>query len=149
MSAFRHIDDFGFPNGRLSHGASSNGISPSVVGIASRTADDVYAGIREASQLMREMGVRRSVRRQVLQSFDVRTIRVRAAGEAEFGLRYFDNVNAFPRGRYLFETFPASRDSLGLQIDWNQKSGFRQWRIRPGATVFEGSVAPQGVWRGG
>lgn len=98
---------------------------------------------------MRDMGIPRNIRTQVLQSFDVRTIRVRAAGEAEYGLRYFDNVDAFPRGRYLFETFPASRDSLGLQIDWNQMRGFQQWRIRPGATIFEGSTAPQGVWRGG
>lgn len=74
---------------------------------------------------------------------------MRAAGEAEFGLRYFDNIDAFPRGRYLFETFPASRDSLSLQIDFNQMSGFRQWQIRPGATVFEGSAAPKGYWQGG
>lgn len=95
------------------------------------------------------MGVPRRFRKQILESFDVRTLRVRTAGDAEFGIRYFDNVDAFPRGRYLFETFPASRDSLALQIEWNQMTGFKQWQIRPGATVLEGATSPQGVWRGG
>jgi hypothetical protein len=76
-------------------------------------------------------------------------MRVRAARDAEFGIRYFDNVDAFPRGHSLFETFPASRESLALEIDWNKMTGFKQWQIRPGATVFEGVVARQGVWRGG
>lgn len=113
------------------------------------SADEVYAGVREASQLMRDLKVPRDVRKTVLQSFDVRTLRVRAAADAEFGIRYFDNVDAFPRGRYLFESFPASRDSLALQIKWNQMTGFKQWQIRPGATVFEGAASRQGVWQGG
>lgn len=98
---------------------------------------------------MREMNIPRSVRKQVLGSFDVRTLRVRAAGDAEFGIRFYDNIEAFPRGRSLFETFPASRDSLALQECWNRMTGFKQWQIRPGATVFEGATSPQGVWRGG
>jgi RHS repeat-associated protein len=61
-----------------------------------RTADEVYTGVREVSQVMKYIGLPRSVRTQVIQSFDVRTIQVRAAGETEFGIRYFDNVDAFP-----------------------------------------------------
>jgi hypothetical protein len=98
---------------------------------------------------MREMNIPRAVRKTVLESFDVRTIQVRAAGEAEFGIRYFDNIRAFPRGGTLFETFPTSRASLAIKFEWNRMTGFKQWQIRPGAVVLEGRVAPQGSMPGG
>jgi hypothetical protein len=97
---------------------------------------------------MREMNIPRNVRKTVLESFDVRTLRVRTAGNAEFGLRFFGGP-ADARGHFLFETFPASRSSLGLPLKWNEMHGFTQWRIRPGAVVFEGRVASQGYYTGG
>jgi len=91
------------------------------------------------------MGVSRAARKVILESFDVRTIQVRIAGSSEYGLRYFDNVKAFPKGRYLFETFPASRSGLALDPYWNQMSGVAQWQIRPGATMLEGVASSQGA----
>jgi len=92
-----------------------------------------YAGVQEASAHLRDQGVPRDVRRKVLESFDVRTIGVRQAGASEYGIRYFDNVDALAKGRYLFETFPASRASLALDPQWNKMTNFTQWQIRPGA----------------
>lgn len=111
---------------------------------APNSAPHPYAGVREASAYLKSQGVPRNVRKEVLESFDVRTINVRGAGNSEFGLRYFDNVNAYAKGRYLFETFPASRSSLALDPKWNQMTNFTQFQIRPGAKLFEGVAAPQG-----
>jgi len=104
-----------------------------------------YAGVQEASAYLKAQGVPRDARVQILQSFDVRTIQVRQAGGSEFGLRYFDGVNAQAKGRYLFETFPASRASLALDPKWNGMTNFTQWQVRPGATLLEGGASPQGV----
>jgi hypothetical protein len=41
------------------------------------TAEETYAGVREASQYLKDTGVPRAIRKQVLESFDVRTIQVR------------------------------------------------------------------------
>ena len=74
---------------------------------------------------------------------------VRAAGDTEFGIRYYDNVNSWPKGRYLFETFPATRDGLALTPTWNQMTNFKQYQFRPGAPILEGPAAPQGYYPGG
>ena len=105
-----------------------------------------YEGVRKASSYLQEAGVPRNIRKQVLESFDRRAMQVRTAGDSEFGIRYFDNVNAWPEGRYLFETFPASRQSLALQTEWNQMQFFKQWQIRPGTVILEGPAAAQGAY---
>lgn len=110
---------------------------------------EAYAGVRQASQYLREAGVPRHIRKQVLESFDRQAMRVRVAGEAEFGIRYFDNVNAWPKGRYLFEQFPATRNSLALPPNWNQMTHFKQFQIRQGTTILEGPAARQGFYPGG
>ena len=110
---------------------------------------EAYAGVRQASQYLRETGVPRHIRKQVLESFDRQAIRVRVAGEAEYGIRYFDNINAWPKGRYLFEQFPATRNSLALPPNWNQMTHFKQFQIRPGTIILEGPAARQGFYPGG
>ena len=104
-----------------------------------------YAGVREASAYLKSQGASRAQRVEWLQSFKAETIGVRAAGNSEYGLRYFDNIKAFPQGRFLFESFPASRQSTALLPKWNQMSGLAQWQIRPGATIIEGQAASQGL----
>ncbi|MEN4013096.1 MAG: hypothetical protein ROW48_13755 [Bellilinea sp.] len=103
-----------------------------------------YDGVRSASAYLQKMGVPRSLRKQIIESFDIPTIKVKKANFAEYGIRYYDNINAFEKGRYLFETFPASRQSLAIKWEWNQMTRFRQWQIRPGTTIIEGRVAAQG-----
>jgi hypothetical protein len=112
---------------------------------AAEELPDAYAGIRQASQYLQEMGVPRAKRVEWLQGFEAWTVRLRNAGANEFGLRYFDNVNAYPKGRWLFETLPQSRESLALKTEWNQMVGFKQWQVRPGTIIIEGNAASQGL----
>ena len=107
-------------------------------------------GVRRASRYLRSRDVLRAQRLQILQSFELETIVVRQAGADEFGLRFYDGVNASPRGRYLFETFPASRGSLAVKSEWNKMTDFAQWRIKPGTVLIEGRTTGQGAGlRGG
>ena len=103
-----------------------------------------YAGVKEASQYLQDAGVPRYIRKQVLQSFDVKTLYLRQASNNEFGIRYFDNVNAWEKGRYLFETFPASRQNLALKPEWNQMTFMKQFQIRPNTTILEGRASSMG-----
>jgi RHS repeat-associated protein len=109
----------------------------------------LYKGVQQASAYMREMGIPRERRVEMINTFVIQTIRVRRAGDNEFAIRYFDNEVAFPKGRFLFETFPASRDSLAILPMWNAMKSFRQWQIRPGTIVIEGRAGPQGSYKGG
>jgi hypothetical protein len=106
---------------------------------------DQYDGVKAASSYLKEQGVPRAFRKQVLESFEIETINVRPATETEFGLRYFDGVNAQAKGRYLFETFPATRESLAVKTEWNQMTHLAQFKVSPGATLIEGRASSQGV----
>jgi RHS repeat-associated protein len=108
---------------------------------------DPYAGVREASQYLRGAGVPRSVRKNILESFERGTIRVEQAGAESFGLRYFGD-RSDPLGRYVFPTFPASRSSIALPPG-NSMTGIAQFQIRPGATFFTGRTAPNFRYPGG
>jgi hypothetical protein len=110
---------------------------------AARGIPDPYTGIRQASQYLQEMGVSRADRVRYLQSFEPQNMVVRQAGQSEFGLRFFSDP-ARAGGQYLFETFPASRASLAIKPEWSTMAGFRQFQIRPGATLLEGRAAAQG-----
>jgi RHS repeat-associated protein len=106
---------------------------------------DPYAGVKQASEFLKRMGVSRNDRVQILQSFEEGTLSVRQAGSSEFGLRYHSDPSR-AGGGYLFETFPASRESLAIKPDWNDMTGFRQYQVRPGATIIEGRASPQGPY---
>ena len=110
---------------------------------AANAAPDVFAGVREASLFLREQGVPRSIRKEVLESFDVATIRVEKASSRTFGLRFYsaNGVGSQASGRYLFPAFPADRRSLALPRD-NAMTALTQFRIKSGATYFTGRVAP-------
>jgi len=123
---------------------------------AGPTADDLaykkwqsFDGAKDAAAALQKAAVPRPFRTQVMESFDIRTMRVRTAGPDEYGSRYYDGVDAKPSGRYLFETFPASRESLALLPQWNKMTGIQQWKIRPGALIIEGQTSPQGRFGGG
>ncbi len=106
---------------------------------------DPYEGIKQASRYLQNMGVSRAERVRYLQSFEPHNMMVRKAGGSEFGIRYFSE-SLRSGGQYLFETFPASRSSLAIKSEWNSMLGFRQFQIRPGATVIEGRAAAQGPY---
>lgn len=110
------------------------------------TLDD-FAGVREASRYLQEAGVPRSVRKEVLESFERGTIRVQTAGADTYGLRFFGGESD-ALGRYLSPTLPATRSSLALPPG-NAMSGIAQFQIRPGATYFTGRVGPNFGYPGG
>ncbi|CAH0345750.1 T7SS effector LXG polymorphic toxin [Bacillus sp. CECT 9360] len=104
-----------------------------------------YTGVKEASQFLISEGVPRRFRKQILESFDIRTIKMAVADQNTYGLRFYDNVNASAKGRYLFETFThqTNRRNLALPPEWNGMTGIQQWKIRPDTTIIKGDAGPQ------
>ena len=100
-------------------------------GLDCKAQSNIYKGVQEASQILKERGLPRQVRKNILQSFDVRTIKVRLARTNEYGIRFHDKgLKATANGRYLFKTFPASRNSLAIKPEWNNMKDIKQWQIK-------------------
>lgn len=107
-------------------------------------SDNIYAGVKKASNFLKAAGISREKRIEILRSFDIRTIKFQKAGNNQFGIRYFGN-NAREKGRFLFVTFLASRNSLALRQEFNSMEGFCQFKIRPGTDMIVGRTASQGI----
>ncbi len=103
-----------------------------------------YSGAKQASQYLKGAGVPRARRKEIMESFEVETIKMRNAGGDEYGIRYYDESKAYAKGRYLFETFPASRESLAVKPEWNDMTKIQQWKVREGEPMIEGRAAGQG-----
>jgi len=103
-----------------------------------------YSGAKQASQYLKDEGVPRARRKEIMESFDVGTINMRNAGASEYGLRYYDESKAYAKGRYLFETFPATRESLAVKPEWNDMTKIQQWKVREGEPMIEGRASAQG-----
>jgi hypothetical protein len=128
--------------------------NPSVTfseGSSTAISSSPYAGVRTASKFLIGQGVPRALRLQVLQSFEIETISLKAADDNTFGLRFFDNNNAFEKGRYLFPTFENSINRFGLALPykWNRMTNFMQFQIRPGSPYIFGRAAAQENLGGG
>lgn len=54
-------------------------------------------------------------------------------------------VNAQAKGRYLFETLPATRSSLAVKPKWNLMTNIAQFKVKSVTTIIEGKAAPQGL----
>lgn len=59
-----------------------------------RHLDDPYSRVKQASEYLKSQGVPRNIRKQVLESFDVRIFSMSVADDSTFGLRFYDNINA-------------------------------------------------------
>nr|WP_233445117.1 hypothetical protein [Paraburkholderia caribensis] len=103
-----------------------------------------YSGVNQASQYLKNAGVSRGRRKEILESFDVDTINMRSAGASEYGLRYYEESKAYAKGRYLFEIFSASRESLAVKPEWNDMTKIQQWKVREGEPMIEGREPSQG-----
>ncbi|YCH29940.1 RHS repeat-associated core domain-containing protein [Erwinia sp. D4-22] len=110
-----------------------------------KCTSDPYKGVKDASAYLKRQGVPRRFRKQTIESFEIVSLRVRKATDSEYGIRYFDGVNANARGRYIFETFPATRESLAVKTEWNQMTHFAQFQVRPGSVLLEGRASAQGI----
>ena len=111
----------------------------------SKCSSDPYKGVKNASAYLKGQGIPRIYRKQTLESFEIGSIRVRKATDAEFGLRYFDGINAHAKGRYIFETFPATRESIAVKTLWNQMTSIAQFKVKSGSVILEGNASAQGV----
>jgi len=105
----------------------------------------IYDGVKEASNFLREAGVPRKYRKQILESFEKETISLMKAPSDLYGLRFYDNVGAFSKGRYLFPTFTNSVNRVGLALphSWNKMTKIAQHQIRPGSSVILGRAGSQ------
>ena len=103
-----------------------------------------YDGVKQASEYLQSQGVPRAYRKQILESFDVETIKLQTAGENTYGLRFYGG-NANAEGRYLFETFSplTNRQNLALPYEWNSMTGIQQFQVRNGTTMITGKAAAQ------
>ncbi|MFZ2539575.1 MAG: hypothetical protein WAX04_11825 [Oscillospiraceae bacterium] len=109
-----------------------------------KTTDDVYAGAREASNYLKSQGVPRQYRKQIMESFNVGTIKLETATDSTFGIRFYGG-NANAEGRYLFETFSpvTNRQNLALPYEWNSMSEIQQFQVKSGTTMITGNAAAQ------
>ena len=103
-----------------------------------------YDGVKQVSEYLQSQGVPRAYRKQILESFDVETIKLQTAGESTYGLRFYGG-NANAEGRYLFETFSplTNRQNLALPYEWNSMTGIQQFQVRNGTTMITGKAAAQ------
>jgi hypothetical protein len=108
------------------------------------TSADPYADVKKASVFLKEQGLPRELRKDILESFNVRTIKMDIADDSTYGLRFYGG-KANPNGPYLFETFTPeiNRANLALPPKWNNMSGIKQWQIKQGTTILRGNAAPQ------
>lgn len=105
---------------------------------------DPYDGVKQASGYLKSQG-----RKQILESFDVDTIKLQTAGDSTYGLRFYGGI-ANEKGRYLFETFSplTNRQNLALPYEWNSMTGIQQFQVRSGTIMITGNAAAQkGVWK--
>jgi len=133
--------------------AGAQARTPNTTGGASGSSGFVtpgqYDGVRQLSQGMRDAGVPREARLEVINSFQPGTINARTAVGGENVIRFYSGGvlplvgnSSQPLGRFVTPTFPVSGDALsGLALP-NFPGGLMQFNLRPGATYFEGTVAP-------
>lgn len=67
--------------------------------------------------------------------------------------RYYDNVSAFAKGRFMTNSISGSKflDRMGLALrpKWNGMTKVASWEIPAGTTIYKGKAAMQFPWIGG
>ncbi len=101
-----------------------------------------FEGVSKLSRILREAGVPRSARLEVINSFKNGQIVLKRATGNENVLRFFGG-DARKLGRFVTEGFPQgdARTLLALPSE-NAATGLTQFKLREGAVIFEGSVGP-------
>jgi len=144
MSAMQAVEPVGY----------SRGYNPSVTlseEFSTMVSSSPYAGVRAVSNFLIEQGVPRATRVQIINSFEIETMTLKIADNNTFGLRFFDNINAYEKGRYMFPSFANSTNRFGLALpyQWNRMTKLTQFQIRPGSPYIFGRAAAQGNIGGG
>lgn len=101
-----------------------------------------YDGVGALSQLLRDAGVPRTDRLEVINSFNKGSITLRQATGNENTLRFFGG-EANEVGRYVTPNFPQGDARRLLSLPpYNTGNRLIQFNLRPGTTFFKGTVAP-------
>jgi hypothetical protein len=107
--------------------------------------DSAYKNIQEVSQYLIKEGVSREQRIAILNTFDIKTVSLIYADNSTYGLRFFDNINSFSQGHFLFDTFTpqTNRINLSLPYNWNLMTNIKQFKIKEGTAIIKGKAASQ------
>ena len=100
-----------------------------------------FDGVRQLSQTLQDAGVSRSSRVDIINSFREGSINARQATGNENLLRFFGG-DANDLGRFNPQISQGSARNLLALPPNNTATGLTQFNLRPGATFFEGTVAP-------
>lgn len=103
-----------------------------------------YEGVKEASEFLKSQNVPHKYRKQILESFEIRTIKMETASDSTYGIRFYGGA-AEEKGRYLFETFSSTtnRNNLALPYEFNTMTGLQQFKVENGTQMITGIAAPQ------
>jgi hypothetical protein len=69
--------------------------------------------------------------------------------------RFYDNTNAFAKGRYMTDASALSsstflnRMGLAMRPSWNGMTKQAHWTVPAGSTIYKGKAATQFPWIGG
>jgi hypothetical protein len=66
--------------------------------------------------------------------------------------RYYDNINAFSRGRFFVKSTANKlfdRLRYGIRPSWNKMTKIADWEVPAGTTIYKGRSAMQFPWVGG
>lgn len=110
-----------------------------------------YEGVRELSGLLRDAGLSRKQRLDIINSFEEGSIIARRADGTENVIRFFGG-DADELGRFVTPTFPQGNARSVLALPGpnralgheygNTAQYFTQYNLRANARFFEGTVAP-------
>jgi hypothetical protein len=78
--------------------------------------------VREASNLLKEAGLKPLQRNQILNSFDLETFRVDHVLESRYEYRFFDDVSAELKGRYTSPNFLENQTDRIVQFAFPKNS---------------------------
>lgn len=108
-----------------------------------------FAKIAQAGNAIRGVGLSDDVARTFQYGSYTRT----TLAEPMKVFRYYDNVNAFAKGRFLTPSVSGftfvDRVGLSLRPSWNQMTKVATWELPAGTTIFQGRAAMQFPWLGG
>lgn len=131
------------PQTLRSLGALENtGISAAQIALDRQTAAQ---SIKEARNLLRDTGLPRSARNEIINSFDLKTFRIERVSSTRTEFRVFDDFSAKLKGRYIStDLFPSQTDTISnLALLKNSATRLGTVTIPEGSVVFTGRVAPQ------
>lgn len=127
------------------------GVAEEVATNSAAMRSEAAANIIEARNILRDAGVPRSARNEIIQSFDLETFRVQRLDADMTAYRLFDDSNAILPGRYVSTDFFASQTDRiqNFALMKNAATRLGEVNVPQGSVVFTGKVAAQPTYSTG